>query len=465
MLNRYNTGLKGSSLTETRFFELLNLLKEKRIHGKIAKQVLEVVFKEDKSPADIIREKGWEQITDRTKLSSVIEKVLKENSASVQAIQSGDNKPLGFLVGEVMKTTSGRADPGIVHDILNEKLSLTFIHILSMGGAITGELTDDGTVVPGNPEIIIKQVEQKTGFSKKIRLEEISISAILSEEITPDDWASLISRVAGLLNSRDTSGIVITHGTDTLAYTASLLFWLFPQPSIPIIFTAAFSPFTEKNTEKASNKMNRSNAIVNLSSSIEEASELSPGVYIYMDNRILSPLNLKFEKAASGGFRNWNLKQPVFAGKPVKNVPQESFSRENILQKLKTAVNKTFLVKTFAGMRGDILIKMMDSGITNFILETYDTGTANLIESPYSLKEAFSTGRERGVKFFCTSQQETTIDFSRYITSRELWKEGAIPMGSLTAESVYTRILACYILAESEEELINLMEDTGAYTY
>ena len=458
MLNRYNTTIKNSNLTEKRLFELLNLLEEKKIHGRIAKQVLEVIFTEDKSPIEIIKDKDWEQITDRNILESAVDKVLALHPDTVKAIEEGDQKPVGFLMGEVMKHTSGRADPGILHELIRNKLSLTFIHIISMGGAITGDVSEDGTIIPGDPDKILKQVEQKTEIHKKIKLEEISISNILSEEITPDDWSVLVSRIYSLFDSQDTSGIVITHGTDTLSYTASLLFWLFPQPPIPIVLTASISPVADKTPDSM-------NALENLSRSIEEAAQISPGIYVFMDNEFLSPLNLKFEKASVRGFRNWNLKQPVYLGKMVKNVTKELFKRERLLGRLRSAVNSTFLIKTFAGMRGDILIRIMDSGITNIILETYDTGTASLRESPYSLREAFTAAKERGVKIFCTSQQETAIDFSRYITSHELWKGGAIPAGSLTTESVYTRVLACYILAESDEELNGLMEDMGAYTY
>jgi len=461
LLNRYGTTISRSNLTEKRLFNLLNLLEEKKIHGRIAKQVLEVIFKEDKSPLEIIKEKGWEQITDRKVLKSAVDKILKMHPETVQAIQKGNQKPVGFLMGEVMKETSGRADPGILREILKSTLSLTFIHIISMGGAITGEVGKDGTIVPGNPDKIVKHVEKRAEIEKKIRLEEISISNILSEEITPDDWATLISRIYSLFDSQDTSGIVITHGTDTLSYTASLLFWLFPQPPIPIVLTASMFPIINS---VPGGKSGEGDALDNLTRSIEEAAHISSGVYVFMNNEFLSPLNLKFEKVSLKGFRNWNLKHPVYIGKMVKNLTKELFKRERILEKLKHAINSTFLIKAFAGMRGDILIRMMDSGITNIILETYDTGTASLRESPYSLKGAFAVAKERGAKIFCTSQQETTIDFSRYITSRELWKGGAIPAGSLTTESVYTRVLACYILAESEEELNSLMEDIGAYT-
>jgi len=102
---------------------------------------------------------------------------------------------------------------------------------------------------------------------------------------------------------------------------------------------------------------------------------------------------------------------------------------------------------------------LMNAGVRYFILELYDTGTANLRESPFSLRKAFIEGKTRGVNFFCTSQQEGIVDFSGYITSHELWREGAVPMGFLTTESAYTRLLAALLISDDEEEVVRLMEE------
>jgi aspartyl-tRNA(Asn)/glutamyl-tRNA(Gln) amidotransferase subunit B len=100
----------------------------------------------------------------------------------------------------------------------------------------------------------------------------------------------------------------------------------------------------------------------------------------------------------------------------------------------------------------------MDRGVKNFFLELYDTGTAGFREGPYSLKRAFSQGKRRGARFYCSSQQEGVVDFSGYVTSHELWRAGAVPMGIYTTETAVARYLAASIIADSEEELAQLME-------
>ena len=70
-------------------------------------------------------------------------------------------------------------------------------------------------------------------------------------------------------------------------------------------------------------------------------------------------------------------------------------------------------------------------------------------------------GRKRQSRFYCTSQQEGMVDFSGYSTSRTLWKEGAVPMGTYTTETVVARYLAASIIADNEEELESMMESAG----
>ena len=450
MLNRMGKGIAASELTPARFAELLSLLAGRMIHGRIAKQVLEVIFSEDKSPAQIIGERGWEQITDPSHLRKIVTRIVDQNPAVVATIRNGNARPLGYLVGEIMKATSGRAEPTVVQQLLKASFDLSFIQVLSMGGSITGRTGLSGDLVPGDADELVRRLEENPDLSKRIRLEEVQISRILSEEITPSDWAALVSALASHLERGQSSGVVIAHGTDTLAYTASLVFWLFPAPEIPVVLTASVVPPSEDAEDEA---------MRNLMHASVTSSEADPGVYVALGGTVLSPINLKFERVAADGFRNWNLRDPVHTGRPLGNRSIDLTDRHDLLHRLEAAMNQMAILRVYPGMKGDYLIHLMESGVKYFVLELYDTGTANLRESPYSLRRAFIEGRERGTKFFCTSQQEGIVDFSQYVTSHELWKEGAVPMGFLTTESAFTRLIASLIVADSDEEAVRLMEE------
>ena len=121
-LNRLGIHIHQSALTEKRFVSLLDALAKERIHGKIAKQVLDLVFDEDKDPEQIIRERGLEQMSDPQALGETIDKVLAANAKAVGEIKDGDTKPIGFLIGQIMKATGGRADPKLIQELLSGKL-------------------------------------------------------------------------------------------------------------------------------------------------------------------------------------------------------------------------------------------------------------------------------------------------------------------------------------------------------
>ncbi len=121
-LNRRGGDLVNSPLTPSRLGALLQRGAEGRIHGKLAKQTLEVIFDEDKDPQDISTETGWEQITDRETIRALIDEVLSAHPEAVAQIKGGDQKPRGFLVGQVMKASSGRAEPKTVQRLLAERL-------------------------------------------------------------------------------------------------------------------------------------------------------------------------------------------------------------------------------------------------------------------------------------------------------------------------------------------------------
>jgi aspartyl-tRNA(Asn)/glutamyl-tRNA(Gln) amidotransferase subunit B len=457
-LNREGAELVMSPLTSERFASLLMLLAEHRIHGKIAKQTLKAVFRENKDPDTIIAENGWEQITDSTELAGYVDGVIGENPHAVEQVRGGNTKPMSFLVGQIMKASNGRAEPQLVNALLRDRLALNIVYVLSFGGAISGR-REDGLIVPGELGDVQSIFSADDGLPDNLRFEEVQLGAFLSEEITPADWATLVSTVASRLAEGNASGIVIAHGTDTLSYTASLLYWFFADTSVPIVLTAAAVPWEGQEQRMQED----SEAVRNLKAAVLKATSNDPGVHVVFDADDYSPINLKFERLTEteglGRFRNWNLSEPVFAGHPAGARAAGEMPVDELVDRFERAIRAVYVARVFPGMQGDSLVALINAGIRYFILELYDTGTASLRETPYSLKKAFQHGQEHGVMFFCTSQQEGAVDFSEYVTSHELWKEGAIPMGTLTTESVFTRLVTALVTAADHEEVLRRMEE------
>lgn len=427
------------------FAWVLKLLADKRIHAPMARQLLWAAALERKDPAQVLEERGWARQADPAEIERAVTATLAERREEVERIAAGEAKPVHRLVGEALAKLGGAADPARVREAISRRLDLSFILVVSMGGAISGSRNEGGAVDAGD-ERALRELIQSIPCDKGIRIESAEAGRMLSEEITPADWAALVTMIAEALEAGGADGIVVAHGTDTLPYTASLLYWLFSDAAIPIVLTASSKPPSEGDEARRS-----------LEGAIAVARSRAGGVYVALGDRVLSPLNLKFLASGPDGFRNWNMPSPAHSGPSILGGGLDA-DKYVLTQLLEEAIDRSCVVKVYPGMKADFLIALMNAGVKWFILELYDTGTANLRESPFSLRAAFLHGKRRGVKFFCTSQQEGIVDFSRYISSRGLWKGGAVPMGPLATESAYTMLLAASLIAESDEELAELME-------
>ena len=103
--------------------KLVILIDKGTISSKIAKQVLEELFENPKDPEDIIKEKGWIQISDEGAIKEVVTKILEANPASIVDYKAGKDRALGFLVGQAMKETRGKANPQLLNKMFLEELN------------------------------------------------------------------------------------------------------------------------------------------------------------------------------------------------------------------------------------------------------------------------------------------------------------------------------------------------------
>lgn len=101
---------------------LIDLVDAGTINGSVAKEVFEVIFREDVDPVQYVEEKGLKTVNDEGALRSTIEQVIAANPKSVDDYHAGKKKAMGFLVGQTMKAMKGKADPAMVNQIVRELL-------------------------------------------------------------------------------------------------------------------------------------------------------------------------------------------------------------------------------------------------------------------------------------------------------------------------------------------------------
>lgn len=123
LLNAENKSIEECPLKPKQLVEMLKLMDNGTISGKIAKTVFEEIYKSGENADDIIRKKGLVQISDAGAIEKAVDDVIAKSPGEVERYRSGEEKLIGFFVGQVMKLTKGKANPQMVNELLKKKLS------------------------------------------------------------------------------------------------------------------------------------------------------------------------------------------------------------------------------------------------------------------------------------------------------------------------------------------------------
>ena len=114
--------ISKTNITADSLSKMIQLIQKGTISGKIAKTVFDVMFKEGGDPEKIVAEKGLVQISDTGAIEAAVDKIIAANPKAVEDIRGGKPQGMGFLVGQIMKETKGKANPQMVNEILKKKL-------------------------------------------------------------------------------------------------------------------------------------------------------------------------------------------------------------------------------------------------------------------------------------------------------------------------------------------------------
>ncbi len=118
MMNEQNRGIDELGLNPAGIAEIIALIEANKISSSAGKQVFEEMLKTGKSPAEIVREKGLEQVSDTSALQAIVDEILANNQKSVDDYRNGKTNALGFLVGQCMKASKGKGNPALLKEML-----------------------------------------------------------------------------------------------------------------------------------------------------------------------------------------------------------------------------------------------------------------------------------------------------------------------------------------------------------
>ncbi len=123
LLNEDNRSIDECPLRPGRLAEMLTLVDKETISGKIAKTVFEEMYRTGRDAATIVKEKGLVQISDASEIEKLVDEVISNHPNEAERYRGGDEKLLGFFVGQVMKASKGKANPKMLNELLRKKLS------------------------------------------------------------------------------------------------------------------------------------------------------------------------------------------------------------------------------------------------------------------------------------------------------------------------------------------------------
>lgn len=124
LLNLKKIEIQNSPVKPSDLAQLVGLIEKNTINGKIAKEVLPLMFETGKSADAIVQEKGWVQMTDTGAIEEIADSILSANPQSVTDYRAGKKQALGFLVGQMMKASQGKVNPKMANEILTRKIGV-----------------------------------------------------------------------------------------------------------------------------------------------------------------------------------------------------------------------------------------------------------------------------------------------------------------------------------------------------
>lgn len=299
------------------------------------------------------------------------------------------------------------------------------ILLLSTGGTIASVVSDVGLVPKESGEQLINMLGE---LPYDITVEDIL--QLDSSNIQPEEWKLIAEKIFENRNKYD--GIVVSHGTDTMAYTASMLAFMLQNINIPVVLTGSQVPIN----------VVLSDAPDNLRLAFAAAATCCPNIYLAFDRKVmLGCRSVKVRTINFDAFESVNVP-------PVAKVTSDGlvFSEQNLSKNtrectLNTEINPhVSLVKLFPGFDPKLLFAMVKSGCKGIVIEAYGLGGMNYIRR--NMVGAVGELIRQGIPVIASSQcLYERSDLTKYEVGREALLEGAISARDMTSESAITKLM------------------------
>lgn len=301
------------------------------------------------------------------------------------------------------------------------------ILILATGGTIASSASDEGLIPSLN---ILNIIQYLSGIVENYTVTARDILCLDSSNIQPEEWVIISNNIYE--SYKDYDGIIVTHGTDTMAYTSSVLSFMLHNIPIPVVITGSQLPASNPLTD----------AIENLRCAFAMAGSSVPGIYVAFNRKIM--LGCRAVKVRTTGFDAFeSVNYPYVAtidsnGLTINTSIIPTISSDFILKnQISTDV---FLIKLTPGLNPQIFDKLLELNYKGIIIEAFGTGGLHFIHR--DLITQLEKLTEQGIAVVVSSQcLYERSDFSIYQTGKKILEKGVIQTFDMTTEAVVTKLM------------------------
>lgn len=300
------------------------------------------------------------------------------------------------------------------------------ILVLATGGTIASNTGENGLTPTVSSNSILSELDK---FKQKFIIDYKDILNLDSSNIQAEEWQTIVKNIWENLPKYD--AIIILHGTDTMAYTASMMSYMLQNLNKPVVFTGSQVPMGEF----------LSDASQNLSLAFATAEKGVNGITVAFNNKVIE--GTRAVKIRTKGFDafesiNANYRAQVFADGLEVYPTNRDFSKETTLKS--KINNEVFLLKLIPGTNPSIIDMLMHMNYKGLIIETFGAGGMHYLRRDLlsSIKNLVDNNIPVAVCSQCLYEQS---DLSIYEVGQKLLSTGVISTGDMTTEAIVTKMM------------------------
>ena len=320
------------------------------------------------------------------------------------------------------------------------------ILLLTTGGTIASLAGSDG-LEPHRSDVMERELNQlRTYYS--ITVEDVM--CLDSSNIRPTEWQQLARSIFDLRLGFD--GIVVSHGTDTMAYTASAISFMLPNIDLPVVFTGSQLPLADMLSDGPDN----------LRTAFAMAASGKPGVFLAFDRKVM--LGSRAVKVRASGFSAFESVNARYAGR-VSNrglvLDEQVLPRRTGETKLAPELDENvFLLKLTPGLKPAIFDILSDMGYKGIVIEAFGLGGVNVLNQGL---DGIARAVERGISVVVTTQcLYDSSDLRVYQVGNKLLELGVIQGRDMTSEAAMTKLMWALGQHMTQKEIAQLFTQSLA---